>query len=92
MGIGEGEITCDAVVFESACTERRWAAALEVYRGGLLDGFFVGGAAPELEEWLSEEQRRLRQLAIQAARSLTLEAEEYRNLPLALHWAHHTWP
>lgn len=39
------------------------AAAVELYRGDLLDGFFVSDA-PGFEEWLFAERERLRDLAL----------------------------
>ena len=66
--VGAGEVLhCDAVQFEEACGSGHWDRALELYRGELLAGVFVAGAAPELERWLDEERVRLRDRATDAA-------------------------
>src|SRR2546425_875706 len=40
-----GAISCDAEAFRAACDAQRWEAALELYRGDLLQGFHVSGCA-----------------------------------------------
>lgn len=87
VGLVEGEIAFDVVAFEMACLERRWTEGLELYRGDLLEGFFVADAAPELDRWLEDERARLRRMAVEAALSLAVEGERQGNLPLALHAA-----
>src|SRR5207249_73599 len=47
------------------------AQALDLYRGDLLEGFFIRGA-PAFEQWLEDERARLRAVAL---RSATLLAE-----------------
>lgn len=57
----------------------RLRAAVEAYRGDLLEGFYVHDA-PEFEEWLLGQRERLRQLALQALHELaahTTERGEY---------------
>src|SRR2546422_3737729 len=49
----------------------RLADALDLYRGDLLEGFFIRGA-PEFEQWLEDERVRLKVVAL---RSATLLAE-----------------
>lgn len=44
-------------------------AAIALYRGDFLDGFYVRGA-PEFESWVLAQQARLRELAIQALHTL----------------------
>src|SRR5439155_18787335 len=77
---GEDEITlaphilsCDAVNFERACNATDFEAALKMYGGPLLDGFFIGDA-PEFERWLDGERARL---ARAYARALEAEAERH---------------
>jgi len=36
-----------------------WPTALDLYRGDLLEGFFIRGA-PEFEQWLEDERARLK--------------------------------
>ncbi len=67
LAINAEVVQCDATAFERACDEGRLADALALYRGDLLDGFFVSDVAPELEEWISSERNRLRRRACHAA-------------------------
>jgi TolB-like protein/DNA-binding SARP family transcriptional activator/Flp pilus assembly protein TadD len=43
---------CDAIAFQEAVDARRYMDAVELYRGELLAGFHVAGAAPEFAAWL----------------------------------------
>ncbi len=49
----------------------RLREAIELYRGDLLEGFYVRDA-PEFEEWLMGQRERLRQLALQALHELAV--------------------
>jgi DNA-binding SARP family transcriptional activator/TolB-like protein len=60
---------CDAVEFMERVEAGEEQAALELYRGELLEGFHLDNNRP-FEEWLENERRRLRQLAIDCAVSL----------------------
>jgi DNA-binding SARP family transcriptional activator len=62
-------VWCDAVAFEAALDAGKVAEALALYRGDLLDGFFISGA-PEFERWLDGERERLRRRASEAAWAL----------------------
>ncbi len=53
-------VGCDVVAFEEALAEGRTALALEHYHGDFLAGLHVPDAAPDLEEWIASERRRLR--------------------------------
>lgn len=73
---GEGEVRlsgevvwCDAAAFETALDLGRPADALALYRGDLLDGFFVTDA-PEFERWLDAERARLKERASEGAWAL----------------------
>jgi DNA-binding SARP family transcriptional activator len=59
-------LRCDVIAFDDAVRAARWAEALDLYRGELLDGFFIEGA-PEFEHWLDGERARLRQALSRAA-------------------------
>ena len=61
----------DVAIFRSALSERRWSAALEVYRGDFLDGFNLRNAA-EFDQWAMTERAYLR---ASAARAASAEAE-----------------
>src|SRR2546427_10215121 len=52
-------IRCDVVDFEQAVDGGRWQEALELYKGDLLDGFFISDA-PVFEQWQGETCRRVR--------------------------------
>ena len=65
-------VWCDARAFERFLDEGRGTEALALYRGDLLDGFFIDDVA-EFERWLDRERDRCRQLASRAA---WLAAEE----------------
>src|SRR5688572_5310596 len=50
-------VRADVAEFESSCHSSDWARATDVYRGPLLDGFFLDGA-PEFERWAEEARAR----------------------------------
>jgi DNA-binding SARP family transcriptional activator/tetratricopeptide (TPR) repeat protein len=51
-------LSCDLIAFERAMAEEDFERAATLYRGPLLDGFFLPGAA-EFERWMDAERRRL---------------------------------
>ena len=67
IGVHDGMLQWDAQEMAVALEAGQHAAARALYRGDFLDGVFVAGASPELEEWVSGERARLRQLAARAA-------------------------
>src|SRR2546427_2625349 len=69
VGVDEQRLSCDVRTFHQALEARDWSQALELYRGGLLEGFFLSDA-PEFERWLEDERARLRNHACQAAWTL----------------------
>jgi tetratricopeptide (TPR) repeat protein len=69
VGVAEDQIWCDAVAFRKDLERGALADALGHYGGDLLEGFYVAGA-PEVEDWLDRERRRLRDAALDAARTL----------------------
>jgi DNA-binding SARP family transcriptional activator len=77
-------VWCDVVAFEQACKAGHVAQALELYRGGFLDGCFVSGGSQELERWITAERTRLGQLAGRAAADLMAHAEREGDLPTAV--------
>ena len=66
VGIGEGALWCDAAAFAAALDAGDEAAAMALYQGPLLDGFYVAGAT-EFERWLDRERAILRDRAAAAA-------------------------
>lgn len=85
VGLNGEAVWCDAAAFEAALDAGRPRDALALYRGDLLEGFFITGA-PEFERWLERERARLRERASEGAWSVaeeraaagdTLEAERW---------------
>jgi DNA-binding SARP family transcriptional activator/TolB-like protein len=74
---------CDAVEFDHLCDAGDPEAALRVYGGELLEGFFIS-EAPAFEHWLDGERARLRQRAVDAARALAAAAESEGEAGLAV--------
>src|SRR5690348_16598100 len=58
IGLDFERLQCDTDAFDRAITGGLWDEALALYRGDLLDGFFISGA-PEFERWLDERRARL---------------------------------
>jgi tetratricopeptide (TPR) repeat protein len=58
LRLGPGRLSCDAVECRAAITQGDAARARALYRGPLLDGFYIEGAA-EAEEWLDGERRAM---------------------------------
>jgi len=56
----------DVAIFRRALAERRWSAALELYRGDFLDGFNLRNA-PDFDQWAMMERASLRASAARAA-------------------------
>ncbi|MGN6393360.1 MAG: BTAD domain-containing putative transcriptional regulator [Gemmatimonadales bacterium] len=86
----ETEVWCDAGALEqglAAGDGAGAAAALQLYRGSLLDGLYVAGGAPELQDWLDRERLRLRELAAAAARRLAEAAGREGRPAEAVEWA-----
>lgn len=87
LAIGEGQLRCDATELEKAIAAGRLADALDLYRGDLLASFHARDVAPEFEQWLDGERRRLRGRAAKAAWTLAAQAELAGNGVEAAHWA-----
>src|SRR5262245_27909913 len=83
VGLDSSHIGCDVTDFRAALAAGRSADALELYRGDLLDGFFVSDARG-FEEWLEGERATLRGLAAEAARTAAEQEEAAGNLTHAL--------
>ena len=77
---------CDVTAFEGALAEGRREEALELYRGELLEGFYVSDA-PDYERWLDQRRTELREKAATAAWELAEQAQAEGN-ETAVRWAH----
>ena len=87
LGVHGGTLWCDAVAFERACEAGRPAEALLLYRGDFLNGFFVSGASPEFDYWIEANRTRLRNLAVEAARTIAERSEAEGDGAAAIRWA-----
>lgn len=86
LGIRPDAVWCDVVAFRDALEGGRPEEALELYRGDLLEGFFVP-SAPEFERWLDEERQGLRTAAAAAAWAVAEREEAAGNGRAAARWA-----
>jgi len=86
IGLDFDQVLCDVAAFERAVDEEQFREALDLYRGNLLEGFFISDA-PEFERWLETERARLQETASRAARALAEHYETRSNLTTAAHWA-----
>lgn len=58
LQLAHGVLTQDVTSFESACANKSWERAVELYAGPFLDGVFLDDSA-EFEAWAAEERGRL---------------------------------
>jgi TolB-like protein/DNA-binding SARP family transcriptional activator/Tfp pilus assembly protein PilF len=72
--VNRSMIDSDVARFDEAIAAGKEAAALNEYRGHLLDGFFVS-ESPEFDQWMSEARARYRAAAVNAAQKLADRAE-----------------
>ena len=86
VGLDFGQVWSDVAAFEGSIKAGEWLGAMDLYRGPLLDGFFIS-AASDFERWLESERARLRDAATRAARALVEQCESRGNLTTATHWA-----
>src|SRR5688572_27025139 len=69
IGIDQSVFWCDAMAFREQIESGRHQEALELYRGNLLEGFFVE-QGDGFENWLERERDLLRLTATKAARAV----------------------
>ncbi len=86
VGIDGDRLWCDVAAFGLAVAAGQVAEALELYRGNLLEGFFIPGAA-EFERWVEGERARLRQAAFRGAQALVEQCLAADDLHAAVEWA-----
>ncbi|MQA89079.1 MAG: tetratricopeptide repeat protein [Gemmatimonas sp.] len=70
VGVDGERLWCDAVAYGQSVGAGRLAEAVELYRGGLLEGLGEIVDAPEWEHWLEAERARMRMMYVGALRSL----------------------
>src|SRR2546426_12135734 len=86
VGLDFGQVWSDVAAFERAIGAAAWLEATDLYRGPLLEGFFISDG-PEFERWLETGRARLRETASRAAQALIEQCESRGNLTTAAHWA-----
>src|SRR5438445_9523695 len=85
IGLDFDRVWCDVTAFDRAVDGGASREALDLYRGPLLEGFFISDG-PEFERWLERERARLREAAARAAQRLIEQCESRGNLTTATHW------
>jgi len=85
IGLDFAQVSCDVAAFERALRDGQLEEALDLYRGPLLEGFFISDA-PEFERWLETERARVQQAAAVAARALAGRSESDTDLTRAVRW------
>ena len=85
IGLDFAQVSCDVAAFERALRIGQLEEALDLYRGALLEGFFISDA-PEFERWLETERGRLQQAAAGGARALAERYESDNDLTRAVRW------
>lgn len=78
-------VASDVAQFEAALDRGDHEAAVALYRGPLLDGFFVDGA-PEFEQWVNRERARLASAYARALETLADAAERRGDFKGAAEW------
>ena len=77
---------CDAIAFNEAIEARRYSEAIELYRGELLAGFHVAGAAAEFAAWLDTTRATYARRYESALQSIAAEREAAGDLAGAVVW------
>jgi DNA-binding SARP family transcriptional activator len=78
-------ISADVIEFEKHIDERNFSAAVELYRGPFLDGFYLSDAK-EFEDWIDAERRRLATRYADALENLAVDAERRNDNPGVIRW------
>lgn len=78
-------ITTDVWEFENALDAAANEAAVRLYAGPFLDGFFLSGA-PAFERWVEEQRQRLEQRCLEAIAALAKDAAAAGDYRHALAW------
>jgi serine/threonine-protein kinase len=86
VAISADVVWCDVSAFIAAADSASLAAALDLYRGELLPGFFVVGCA-EFDQWLAENRAAALERASGAAWALAQRFEQTAQLSDAGTWA-----
>lgn len=85
VGVDAQRLWCDANALEASVDAGRPERALELWRGEFLPGLHVDGG--EFERWLDGRRDRLLRRVVDAARGLSVRAEEAGDPEGAVSWA-----
>ena len=88
LRLNQAVLASDVQAFEEALQRGDIEAAVRVYAGPFLDGFFVG-KAPEFERWVEAERARLKQRACWAIETLATAAAARGEHEAAVTWWRH---
>ena len=86
VGLDLQLVSCDVVAFDRAVAAGESREALELYRGNLLEGFFIPEAG-DFERWLEAERARLIHAAARCARELLEQSKAEGDVTAAVDWA-----
>lgn len=86
IAFGDSVLSCDAREMRGALTRGDAQAAIDLYRGDLLPGFFLS-EVPDFECWLDKERERFRLDATRLTDSLTKSCDAAGDIESALVWA-----
>ncbi len=86
VGASAQQLSCDVIDFRGAVDGGRLRDALDLYRGDLLEGFFVS-SAPEFERWVEHERAELRWRAARAAWTMSERAAQAGDASEVVRWS-----
>lgn len=84
IGLAAGEFWCDAIEFMGAVADDDLLRAADLYRGSLLDAFYLDGA-PDFGQWLDILRERMRGMAVESVGKLA-DAAAMVGDPTATMW------
>ncbi|HXG73061.1 MAG TPA: BTAD domain-containing putative transcriptional regulator, partial [Gemmatimonadaceae bacterium] len=85
LRINPALIRSDVGDFAGALERGETEAAVEIYRGPFLDGFYLNDA-PEFDQWVGAERARIERSYTEALERLARSAEEAKNPAAAARW------
>jgi TolB-like protein/DNA-binding SARP family transcriptional activator/Flp pilus assembly protein TadD len=86
LALDMSTVWCDAISFNEAMEARRYSEAIELYRGELLAGFHVAGAAAEFSAWLDTTRATYARRYESALQSIAAEREAAGDRAGAVIW------
>ena len=85
LRLSSSAVSSDIGDFTDALTRNELEAAVELYRGPFLDGFWLGDA-PEFEQWMEAERARLERRYTDALERLAKRADDANDPAAAARW------